>query len=78
MVNVASTAQTLSDDYAGASDWIGLATVNGQRPVRTACRGADRRSGYRRVQTQPGDPIGGGVNVGPRSRSVRPRASTPS
>ncbi|MFZ1161802.1 hypothetical protein [Mycobacterium sp.] len=28
MVNVASTAQTLSDDYAALGKWIGLATAN--------------------------------------------------
>jgi hypothetical protein len=61
MVNVPSTAQTLSNDYAGLGSWIGLATGGDPsgRPVEIPT-GA---SGYARVQTT-WSPSGGGVNVG--------------
>jgi hypothetical protein len=63
MVNVASTAQTLSNDYAGLADWIGLATVNGQDPSGSPVEVPTGAANYGRVQTT-WNPSGGGVNVG--------------
>jgi hypothetical protein len=63
MVNVASTAQTLSNDYAGLGDWIGLATVDGGNPSGPPAEVPTGASGYARAQTT-WSPSGGGVNVG--------------
>jgi hypothetical protein len=61
MVNVSSTAQSLSNDYVGMGAWIGLATDdpgNSTTPANEAAGG-----GYTRVKTTwtPGD---GGANQG--------------
>jgi hypothetical protein len=63
MVNVASTAQQLSDDYAGLGNWIGLATVNGGDPSGPPVEVPTGAAGYGRVQTT-WSPSGGGINVG--------------
>jgi hypothetical protein len=63
MVNVASTAQTLSNDYTDLGDWIGLASVDGSNPTGPPVEVPTGASGYGRVQTH-WSPSGGGVNVG--------------
>jgi hypothetical protein len=63
MVNIASTAQALSDDFAGLADWIGLATVKGGDSSGSPVEIPQGASGYGRVQTQ-WTSSGGGVNVG--------------
>jgi hypothetical protein len=63
MVNVDSTAQTLSDDYAALGNWIGLATADqggSSGPFLEVPAGA---AGYGRIQTT-WNSIGGGVNNG--------------
>jgi hypothetical protein len=62
MVNVASTAQTMSDDYAALGNWIGLATANQDSsglPLEVPAGAA----GYGRIQTT-WNSSGGGVNNG--------------
>ena len=60
MVNVASTAQTLSDDYAALGNWIGLATANTDgMPLEVPVGAAN----YERVQTT-WTSGSGGVNNG--------------
>jgi hypothetical protein len=61
MINVESTAQTLSNDYAALGNWIGLATGGG--PSGAPLEVPTGASGYARVQTT-WSPQGGGVNVG--------------
>ena len=63
MINVASTAQTLSNDYAVLAGWIGLATPNGQDPSGPPVEIPAGASGYRRAQIT-WNPSGGGVNIG--------------
>jgi hypothetical protein len=63
MVNVASTAQKLSNDYAGLGDWIGLATVDGGDQSASPVEVPTGASGYARAQTT-WSPNGGGVNLG--------------
>jgi hypothetical protein len=61
MINVSSTAQSLSNDYAGMGDWIGLATDD---PGSMAAPANEvTADGYTRQQTTwtPGE---GGVNQG--------------
>jgi hypothetical protein len=63
MVNVASTAQKLSDDYAKLGTWIGLASVDGSNPTGPPLEVPPQAAGYQRVQTK-WTSQGGGVNVG--------------
>jgi hypothetical protein len=63
MVNVASTAQTLSNDFAGLAGWIGLATENGGDPSGPPVEIPTGAAGYGRAQIT-WNPSGGGVNVG--------------
>jgi hypothetical protein len=68
MINVASTAQKLSDYYTGLGSWVGLATSNpgGDATPNSGSEvavGAGPAPGYSRqpVQWNPGS---GGVNTG--------------
>jgi len=63
MVNVASTAQTLSNDYTDLGNWIGLASVDGSNPTGPPLEVPKGAAGYGRVQTT-WSAQGGGVNVG--------------
>jgi hypothetical protein len=63
MINVASTAQKLSDDYAKLGSWIGLASVNGADPSGSPLEVPPNAAGYARVQTTWSSE-GGGVNLG--------------
>ena len=63
MVNVDSTAQTLSDDYAALGNWIGLATANQQGSSGPFLEVPAGAAGYGRIQTT-WNSIGGGVNNG--------------
>jgi hypothetical protein len=64
MVNISSTAQSLSDDYAGMGQWIGLATDDPgdtSAPANEVSVGMGPPPGYARQQAvwNPGT---GGVN----------------
>jgi hypothetical protein len=63
MVNVASTAQKLSDDYARLGTWIGLASVDGSNPTGPPLEVPKGAAGYGRVQTTWSSESGG-VNLG--------------
>jgi hypothetical protein len=63
MVNVASTAQELSDYFGGLGGWIGLATANPADQSGSPLEIPTGASGYSRVQTT-WTSSGGGVNVG--------------
>jgi hypothetical protein len=63
MVNVPSTAQTLSNDYTGLGTWIGLASMDGSNPTGPPLEVPPQAAGYQRMQTH-WTSQGGGVNVG--------------
>jgi hypothetical protein len=66
MINVPSTAQKLSDDYAALGNWIGLATDdpgNTSTPSNEVTVGAGPSTGYARQQTT-WTSSSGGVNTG--------------
>jgi hypothetical protein len=63
MVNVAFTAQKLSDDYAKLGTWIGLASVDGANPSGPPLEVPPNAAGYARAQTTWSSE-GGGVNLG--------------
>jgi hypothetical protein len=74
MVNVSSTAQSLSNDYAGMGAWIGLATDD---PGSTTTAANEASGGnYSRVKTtwSPGD---AGVNQGSPVKISLPSGSYP-
>jgi hypothetical protein len=63
MVNVASTAQTLSDDYAMEGKWIGLATANQGDPSGLPLEIPAGAGGYGRAPVT-WNSIGGGLSNG--------------
>jgi hypothetical protein len=63
MVNVASTAQDLSDDYTHMGSWIGLASVNAGDPSGSPLEVPTGAGGYGRAQTT-WTSVGGGLNNG--------------